>query len=118
MLSQESNLTVSSHSGRSITSYVLFHTAAVKRVRGLVNLKGFSRVSIPYGKRTRVVSTNVPDSSHYSMDPPQIDQLHIHMKPLQRESHQKCFRPQTIKPQSNKKEAKIELKALMVLCSF
>jgi len=40
-------------------------------VRGLVNLKGFPRVSIPYGKRTGVASTNVPDSYHYSADPPQ-----------------------------------------------
>ena len=50
------------------TSY--FNAAAAYRVRGLVNPKGFPRVSIPYGKRTRVASTNVPGSSHYSTDPP------------------------------------------------
>jgi len=32
-LLQESNLTVSSHAGRSISSYILFNTAAAYRVR-------------------------------------------------------------------------------------
>jgi len=46
-------------------------------VRGLVNLKRFSRVSIPYEKRTRVASTNVPDSFHYSTDPSPDEKMKI-----------------------------------------
>src|SRR6218665_954638 len=42
-------------------------------MRRLVNVKRFSRVNIPYGKRTRVASANVPDSSHYSTDPPHFE---------------------------------------------
>ena len=71
-LSQESNLTVSSHAGHSISSYILFNTLLPPTEWGLVNLKGNSRVSIPYWKRTRVACTNIPDRSHYSTAPPQL----------------------------------------------
>src|SRR6218665_1091368 len=44
---------------------------------GSPKVKGFPRVSILYGKRTRVPSNNVPNSSHYSMDPPHCALLKI-----------------------------------------
>src|SRR6218665_1593820 len=69
-LLQESNLTVSSHVGRSISSYILFNTLLPPTERGLINLKGNSQVSIPSWKRTLVACTNVPDRSHYSTVPP------------------------------------------------
>src|SRR6218665_3758507 len=65
----ESNITVSSHTERSVTSYILFNTLLPPSERGLVNLKGNPRVSISYRTRTRVASTSVPDRSHYSTSP-------------------------------------------------
>ena len=71
-LLQESNLTAGSHAGRAISLYILFNTLLPPTKGGLVNLKGFSRVSIPYGMRNLVVSTNIPDVFHYSADPLRI----------------------------------------------